>query len=252
MTELSFRYSIRSSVPGHPEEPASLGVKFLDTLDALSRIDSSIFTNWEVIDLPKRASLPLAAARAGIGAIVDDNVARDDLKEPQPQCGYTAVAFTRADRSREIFLTIKAGGKTRGETWLQAGQHKVFPDPAVVTYPLFRAAMLAINAVWPPSWACANAFRMDYDQAPLFPAAPLFPYSVFHVPWFAYLSAALAPGVTVTAEVEAERTPDGGLLMSATTERLDPTNFEHVRRARTLAETMIACTGYRPGGTTRV
>jgi hypothetical protein len=33
--------------------------------------------------------------------------------------------------------------------------------------------------------------------------------------------------------------------MTATTERLDPTNPEHVRRARILAETMIACTGYR-------
>jgi len=32
--------------------------------------------------------------------------------------------------------------------------------------------------------------------------------------------------------------------MSATTERLDPMNPEHVRRARILAETLIARTGY--------
>jgi hypothetical protein len=46
--------------------------------------------------------------------------------------------------------------------------------------------------------------------------------------------------MTVAGGSLAERTPDGGLLMSAATERLDPTNPEHVRRARILADTMIA------------
>jgi hypothetical protein len=32
--------------------------------------------------------------------------------------------------------------------------------------------------------------------------------------------------------------------MTATTERIDPDNPEHLRRARILAETMIACTGH--------
>ncbi len=36
---------------------------------------------------------------------------------------------------------------------------------------------------------------------------------------------------------------DGGLLMTATEERLDPTNPEHLERARILAEIMIARTG---------
>ena len=252
MTELPFHYSVRSRLPARAESPASLGAKFVGTLDALSRIDPLVFNNWEVIDLPKGASLPLAAARACIGAIVNNNVARDDWKEPEPQSGYSAVAFTStAIRSRELYLTIKTGGNIRGETWLQAGQYRIFPDPTVVTYPLFRAAMLDINAIWPPSWACADAFRMDYDKAPLFPSASLFPYSCFHIPWFAYLSAPFAAGLKLSPEIQAERTPDGGLLMSATTDRLDPTNPEHLRHARILAETMIERTGYQPGGTTR-
>ena len=187
-----------------------------------------------------------------MNTIVDNNVARDDLKEPEPQSGYTTVAFTgTAIRSRELYLTIKTGGSVRGETWLQAGQHKAFPDPAVVTYPLFRAAMLAINTIWPPSWACASAFRMGYYQVPLVPGTPLFPYSVFHIPWFAYLSASLAAGLEFSPEILAESMPDGGLLMIATEERLDPTNLEHARRARILAEIMIGRTGYQRGGTTR-
>jgi hypothetical protein len=60
-----------------------------------------------------------------------------------------------------------------------------------------------------------------------------------------YLSAEHAVGVTLGREILTERTPDGGLLMIATEERLDPTNPEHVRRARILAETLIDRTGYQ-------
>ncbi len=40
--------------------------------------------------------------------------------------------------------------------------------------------------------------------------------------------------------------------MITTEDRLDPANPEHLRRARVVAETMIAYTGYRPGGATRM
>jgi hypothetical protein len=115
----------------------------------------------------------------------------------------------------------------------------------MLTYRLFRAALLAINGIWSPPWSCAQAFRLDYDKVPLFTGAPLFPYSRFHIPWLAYLSAPLATKVALPAEILNERTPDGGLLMIATEDRLDPTNPEHVRRARILAETLIACTDHK-------
>ena len=41
-------------------------------------------------------------------------------------------------------------------------------------------------------------------------------------------------------EIQIERTSDGGLLMIATEERLDPDLPEHASRARILADTMIA------------
>jgi hypothetical protein len=56
----------------------------------------------------------------------------------------------------------------------------------------------------------------------------------------------------VAREILTEPTPDGGLLMSATTDRLDPMNPEHVRRARILAETSSSSTGgrfHRPSDT---
>jgi hypothetical protein len=73
------------------------------------------------------------------------------------------------------------------------------------------------------------------------PADPSFPKG-FHIPWLAYLSVKLAADLKLAPEILTERTPDGGLLMTATEDRIDPDNPEHLWRARILAETMIACT----------
>jgi hypothetical protein len=56
-------------------------------------------------------------------------------------------------------------------------------------------------------------------------------------------SAPLASGVELPPGTQTERSSDGGLPMIATEERLDPDLLEHARRARILAETLIARTG---------
>jgi hypothetical protein len=243
-----FKYSIRSVPSVGAESSGTLGAKFLKILDALHRIDPTIFTNWQIMDFPASASMPLAAAQPRIGAIVEANITRDDHGKPSPYYGYSCVAFTdNATRSRNVTLRIKAGGKDQGHIFLETGGYKVPPDPSILTYPFFRAALLAINAIWSPPWSCAQAFRVDYHEAPLFPGAPLFPYSRFHIPWIAYLSSPLAAEVNLPPEIPRENTPDGGLLMTATEDRLDPANPEHLRRARILAETLITQTGYSSG-----
>ncbi|HTT79401.1 MAG TPA: hypothetical protein VMF86_06965, partial [Stellaceae bacterium] len=54
----------------------------------------------------------------------------------------------------------------------------------------------------------------------------------------------LAAGVTLPPEIITERTPDGGILMIATTDRLNPEDTDHLRRARIIVGTMLARTGY--------
>jgi hypothetical protein len=246
MSELAFDYSIRSEMPSRSESPAQLGSRFVNTLDALTQVDPKIFANWEVMDYPARASTPLAEARDHIGAIIEKNVDRDDFGQSYPQFGYSAGALViTSDESRRVSLRIKTGGTNKGETSLHTGTWNVIPDPEIVTYPIFKSALLAINANWPPRWACAYAFRVDYYEEPLIAGAPLFPYSLFHITWIAYLSAPLAVGLGLPLEISTDRTPDGGVLMTATKDRLDPTNPEHLRRARMLAEVMIERTGQK-------
>ena len=231
MSAFAFRYSVRLPFVARPVSPEWLGVKFLATLDALTQIDSNIFPDWEVGDLPAMKGYPLVAARSRIAEIISRNVRRD---------GYTAAAHTmiRA-RSRRMTLCVRTW---MGDVWLNAGDEMVPPDPAIVTYPLFRAALLATNAIWQQPWGCVQAFRLNYDQVPLYAGAALFPYSRFHIPWIAYLGPSLLNGAVSSPDIKTENTPDGGLLMTATEERLDPTNPEHWRRARILAEALITGT----------
>jgi hypothetical protein len=241
MNRSAFEYSVCLPFVARPGSPEWLGSKILATLDALTQIDSNIFPDWEVGDLPAMKGFSLAAARSRIAEIVDHNVSRDDLGRPEPESGYTAVAQTTIDaRSRRMTLWVGTG---HGNVWLKAGDEMVAPEPVIVTYPLFRAALLAINAIWQQPWACVQAFRVDYDRVLLYPGATLFPYSRFHIPWIAYLGPSLLQGSVSPPDIKTEHTPDGGLLMTATEERLDPTNPEHLQRARILAETMTARTG---------
>lgn len=243
----------------------SIGAKFVNTIDALSSIEP-LLANWEIIDARALSSLSLAAARPRIARIIEDNVARDDFDKPFPVYGYHASArISRVRGPRNVSFRLHAGGKLVGDTMLTFGEHDVAPDLTIVTFALFKAALLGINAVWLPGWACAQCYQSGAIQVPMelggaqalmlkgvpqIAGDPTFPDSAFHIPWLAYLSAPLAAGLKLTPDVRAERTADGGLLMTATEDRLDPTNPEHVRRARTLAEIMIARTS-QPGGTPR-
>ena len=265
MGEAPFDYSIRATRIVHLESPSAIGERLIRTLDALSRSNPSIFINWEITDRPTKSFMPLAAARSRIGEIIENNISRDDWGEPDPIYGYSVMAHTGGVATpRRITLWIIAGGKHPGHIWLQTGFWQVPADPSIVTYPIFKAALLALVANWQLPWISAHAFRSNYamvpvhggagcmlERRPMLPQEPTFPRSPFDIPWIGYLSAALAADVKLTREIATERTPDGGLLIIATDDRLDPDNPEHLRRAHIVAETMIACTGYQPGGSMR-
>jgi hypothetical protein len=243
MMQLEYDYNIRFDFPRRSESAGVVAEKFLTTLDSLSRTDA-LFTDWKIINSRGRSSRPLAEVRAELPAIVTRNVARDD-EGPAPEEGYHASASVgKFDDPKSATFRVRAGGRLENYGNFQFGSWRVRPDLAIVTYARYRAALLAVNAAWQPTWSCAYAFKSDYYESPLVPGVPLFPYSRFHIPWIAYLSAPLASGTpTPPPGIRAERAPDGGLLMTTTEERLDPTNPEHLRRARLLAETMIARAG---------
>jgi len=260
MTEPYYTYGICSICGVRRESPASLGTRFVGTLDALTRIDP-LCANWEIIDTHALSSSSLAAARSRIAAIIENNVARneDNFNKAIPRYGYHAFARTNMDRdARNVSFTVDAGGELESRTKLEFGDYELAPDRTVITYPRFKAALLAINAAWHPRYAFAYAHRvgsvlvpfklgsLEANQVigvPQVPGDPTFPDD-FYIPWLFYLSAPFAAGLKMTSEIQTEGTPDGGSLMIAAEDRLDPANPAHVRSARILAEMLIACRDY--------
>lgn len=122
---------------------------------------------------------------------------------------------------------------------LCVGKSIVNPDPAIVSFPIFKASLLVLLAIWPAPWANVKYSIWGQDP-PTLPGEPPFPYSGYQMPWMAYLCAERAARISPPADILTERTPDGGLLMIATEERFDPTNRKHMSHSRVLAEIMIA------------
>jgi hypothetical protein len=258
MSEPYYSYGICSICGIRRESPASLGTRFVNTLDTLSRIDP-LCTNWAIIDGHAMSSSSLAVARSRIVEIIENNVARDDVGGPDPDFGYYVSARTKKNTDpRNVSFRVEAGGKPSSHTTLEFGDYKVAPDLTVVTYPRFKAALAAINAAWQPQYAFAYAHRVGSVRVPFklgnleahqvkgvpqIPGDPTFP-SDFHIPWLFYLSAPFVVGLNVRSAIQTERTPDGGLLMIAAEDRLDPNNRAHIRGARILAETLTACRDY--------
>jgi hypothetical protein len=265
VTQIDYHYAVRGEWAGPPDEkPAVTGAKFLQTLDALSGINP-LFSGWQLIRNRKIADdgqpreVPLDTVRERMAEIVETGLSHDEYGEPTPEyMGYAVHATAGTRGPRQVDLSAHTGLQFFE---LAFGKHNIAADLSIVTYPLFKAALLAISAAWGAKWTYANATRSMHDAVmvpvafasgtPAFrvdsaipvPLGPTFPRSIFQVPWIIYLSAQYAAGVTPAREILTERTPDGGLLMSATTERLGPTDPEHARRARILAETLIAQTG---------
>jgi hypothetical protein len=113
------------------------------------------------------------------------------------------------------------------------------PDPDIITYPAFKGALVALASIWPCPWLCAYAFVSDYWRVSPAPGEAPAPYSTCHMAWIAYLSAPLAAGLVAPADLVCEPGPNGGLILSAVTERFDPTDPDHLRRCKQLVEILI-------------
>ncbi|MGB6326335.1 MAG: Imm52 family immunity protein [Methylocella sp.] len=101
------------------------------------------------------------------------------------------------------------------------------PDPSVITYDVFKPALVAMAEAWDP--VCCAA----YPHALIKPV----PGGIyFHEAWIQYLCPWVASLVTPPpAPVIVEHLPNGGLLMAAAAHTFDVENSAHVAAARAIA-----------------
>jgi hypothetical protein len=238
-----YNYTIHATWRVEPTTPAVLGEKFLRALDLIAEAAPEI-GDWTILERPFYGDLvPIDEARKIMPKLLENNVTTVD-EQPDADFGYCLIALNRPDFSpKSVGLTASVGGRFGDRITFKVGSVRVPSDPALVTYPLFRTALLTIIALWPPIWANAYAYRWGYAETSSAPGIPPHPSSRYLIPWLSYLSAPLAVELELPPEILNERTPDGGLLMIAAEERLDPTNAEHMARSRAIAEIMIARAG---------
>ena len=150
-----------------------------------------------------------------------------------------AIAYPLGSISgeRALRFILAAGSKWIDHSSFEIGSPFYPPDPSLVTYPIFKGALLAMVSVWPAPWANASCWIWG-ERPPTQPGEAPFPLG-YQMPWISYLSAERASELGPTPELITERTPDGGLLMSATETRFDPYNLDHMRRSRRMAEILI-------------
>jgi len=211
------------------ETPARLAARFACMIDALARIDP-LLSLWNCGDI---GCTPYELVRDYYAEEIAENVSRDDWGEPDAKRGYFVCAITRDTPRNRSFAASGWAGAIVGDPFANSVEFSTSvtgdADPDVMTYRIFRPAITAIAQAWEPVKAAAytEQLRGLPENRGWFP-----------MPWIQYLSPWLAQKITPPSTALVERLPDGGLVMSATTESFDVDNPRHMAVAADIANAM--------------
>ena len=230
-TTKSKGYYVSGNWEGRAETPDELAARFLRMIDSFEEIDP-VFSLWTS---GRKRPRKFETIRDRYAEEIAAGVTTDDWGESVPSDGYWFSARTRdTPNNRSFAVRCKAGSVlkysfTNHVTLTTSSLADPRPDADVVSYRVFRAALLAIVDAWEPVRAGAYSQQLIqlYASDSFFPAA-----------WIQYLCPWLAEKITPPSTVLSEYLPNGGLLMSATTETFDVDNLAHLKAAQDMAAAM--------------
>jgi hypothetical protein len=227
-------YVIQSYWGPRRETPAQLGSRYWRMLQTVSEVNPA-FTGWKFIGTDRFWPLPPGPGDE-LTRLIADGVTRADDGDPTPIYGYHFGASTRAGSKTSVTLLVQAGFYApKPPFYANTAELQTQPlnedNAAVVTLPIFKAALLAIAETWDATWCGAY----PSDIIPLWPKRTAVGRPTFRMAWITYLSPRFAPMVTPPASAIVEYTPQGGIVMTATEERFDVTNPAHLAAAREIA-----------------
>jgi Immunity protein 52 len=224
-------YKIHAYWERRVETPDALAARFVRMIDGLADIDP-VLSLWTC-----------ASSRPKKFEIVSDHyseevakcIVKDDWGEPLPIYGYRFSAVTREQARERLFSARVHAGSTYPKPFpndaVLSTSSGYVPDPSVITYNIFKPALLAMTEAWDPARCAA------YPHALI---APVPGGIYFYEAWIQYLCPWLASLVTPPpAPVIVEHLPNGGLLMSATTQTFDVENPAHMAAAREIAAAIV-------------
>jgi hypothetical protein len=149
-----------------------------------------------------------------------------------PFDGYWFGAFTRETPPDRSFAVRIRAGSTVDRPFVNymtfTTDSMAILDANFMSYDLFRAILGVIVDAWEPVRAAAYSSALNKINGT----------SHFRDSWIQYLCPWLARLITPPSSAQVEHLPDGGLVMSATTETFDVANPAHLAAARDIGAAM--------------
>jgi hypothetical protein len=233
-------YSVVGRWSADAETPAVIGAKFLDTLDQLTPL-APVTRNWLFADQTTAKPIPMAKAAPDIATLIRRGVGKDD-EGVDKRLGYRVFARggdveSQFGTPRSVDVEVTSGSIWDNQVKFAIGGLSDPFDPELVTYSIYKSAFDILGSIWPCPWLEAHLFASSPSS--LIGRSQSSPRTDTVFPWILYLSAPLAAGCPIPTELIRDPTPGGGVILSATQDRLDRDNPEHIRRSRML-QTIIA------------
>jgi len=209
-------YKIYASWGPREESPEVIAARYLACTDRLKQIHPA-YDDW-IFDFngkPKKFD----ALRGTLAAAVAANVDRAESGKPTPIYGYWATVTNtmRKVHPRSLSLWVNAGAWLPSAYFCNSALIKtatrIVPEPSIIAYPAFKAALLALVESFDATYCSAYPQQiMDFWD----PARHL------RIGWMSYVAPRFAPLITPPPSAIYERTAQGGLLMSATQDTFSP------------------------------
>ena len=217
--DYSRQFSFVSSWPARGEEPDAIGDRHRRFLDTLGEIDETLRPWW----IGKKRYVPYHLVRDGLAALIGDDVKIGEDGLVERKAGYTILGVCSHPR-QGYSLIGHAGGvyeTPASNELLLNTQGEAAVDTTILTYSVMKAIALTFIACWEPASCDVKSTRFDRElrQPVLFR-------------WMAYVPPAQVAHVDLIGVPFSERTPNDGLLLSATEQAFDEGNPVHRASAR--------------------
>lgn len=239
-------YGICAEWGSREDTPSAIAARYLRTIDALRTLEPSL-QGWTWCDAPELLETeaaggryPLEAMRPRMTEAVDRNMGSIDHEEPDAEFGWMPMASINPDAPGSIGLFSSAGALPENRPGYETRpfiNHVAFdvgllPPSALLRYPLWRDVLLLLAETWEATFAEAVPGDMDEHRDVGVGSRH------FQSCWICTLSPRFAPLVTPPRGIVAERRPDGGLFMAATTEMFRTSDPRHLDAARAIGDAL--------------
>ena len=221
------QFYINANWLGRQEDATATAGRLMGHLNMLAAADRAL-ASWSVGDTRKVLYGP---GRPDLTSVISDDAVRSEDDDLIEGAGH-GILCSSQEPKQPYSLIGTAGSKyppPTGNSLMFRTNGNDAADPIIVTYRLMKAVMLATIDCWEPDFCIARSNQLDPDYKN---------EGRYTKAWMTYVPPAHVGDVDPVGVPFLERTPDGGLLLSATQEIFRPENPAHLEGATRISQAL--------------